>query len=602
MKSGFGINAWARLAFVTLLSWSVVTSAEAAEPGNAELPAAWKGKDASPAVERVTATRDRMTLDGPWRFVPVTAGESTPTGSWGWAKVPGSWLRNGDLLARGSGPAWDAFGEGRVSPTAWYERKINIPASWKGCAVILDFDRVSTDAVIFINDKEAGTVNWPAGQLDITKLVTPGQPASVKARVVATLDKENIVRLMGNAPGQDFVEKAELKTAGLIGSVTIEARPLAAHVSNVFVRPSFREKKIRLDIELAGVAKPGQVQIVAEMVNAAGKVEKRFTHKSAVVPAERQVVSPSWDWSDPQLWDVGMPNLYTLRLATTGAGLNDAVTDRFGFREFWIDGRYYYLNGSKLRARTALVGGISNGPDATTIDKLVARGFNLGEMWPDNTEERSVPLVGTAAYSVTDEKGFLITGLTPHMGWAGANLDTPGELATYTANAARIMRRDRNHPSIVMWGTSGNMIGGVMDPRYVGIHGESEAARVKLSPFLAKGVGFANAGVEALRGIDPTRPVVIHNGGGTGHVYTVNSYLNFIPLQEREEWMSRYAEKGDMPMWYVEFGTPVALTLLRGRNGFQNAMPSEPFLSEYCAVYLGKVSVQTGARRITGNC
>jgi beta-galactosidase len=63
-----------------------------------------------------------------------------------------------------------------------------------------------------------------------------------------------------------------------------------------------------------------------------------------------------------------------------------------------------------------------------------------------------------------------------------------------------------------------------------------------------------------------------------GDIYTLNNYLNFIPLQEREEWLSNYVVNGEMPLAYVEFGTPVNISLMRGRNGFQNAYQSEPGL------------------------
>ncbi|HEY0008294.1 MAG TPA: hypothetical protein VGB55_06200, partial [Tepidisphaeraceae bacterium] len=551
------------------------------------MPEAWKGRNVSPAAEKLSATRDRMVLNGPWRFTPVTADEASPEGGWGWAKVPGSWLRKEDLLTRGTGPSWDAFGTGRESPAAWYERSVQIPQSWNGRAIILDFDRVSTDAAIFINNKPAGTVNWPEGQLDITQLVTPGKPAIIRAKVIATLDQKEVTRLMGTAAGQNFVEKAELKTAGLTGNIILHARPGDAHVSDVFVQPSFREKKLRLDVELSGVKKAGQVTLVAEMVDASGKVEKRFTQTSDVTGAERQVLTPSWSWTDPKLWDVGQPNLYTLRLTVNGAGVKDAVTERFGFREFWIEGRHYYLNGSKLRARTALVGSVDAGPDAAEIDKLFARGFNLGELWPNDTEERSVSFIGRSAYSIADEKGFLLTGLTPHMDWMGNRVNTPEKLARFANNATRVMRRIRNHPSIVMWGTSGNMFGGVLDPKYVGQKVGAAPVRLRVSPHMKDPIRLADGGLAALRKIDSTRPFFIHHGGESGDVYTINNYLNFIPLQEREEWLSEYARKGDMPLWYVEFGTPVALTLMRGRNGFQKAMQSEPFLTEYCAMYLG---------------
>jgi beta-galactosidase len=90
------------------------------------------------------------------------------------------------------------------------------------------------------------------------------------------------------------------------------------------------------------------------------------------------------------------------------------------------------------------------------------------------------------------------------------------------------------------------------------------------------------------RGLDPTRAIFAHHGGDVGDVHTVNMYLNMIPLQEREEWLSAWAASGEMPFMAVEFGPPLSNTFLRGRNGFGKRILTEPFVTEYAAMYLGR--------------
>jgi beta-galactosidase len=214
-------------------------------------------------------------------------------------------------------------------------------------------------------------------------------------------------------------------------------------------------------------------------------------------------------------------------------------------------------------------------------------GFNFGELWPENVEERSRDARHTDWYDVADRAGFPISGIMPHMDWMANALDTPEEVVAYRAATQRVARRYRNHPSIILWGTSGNMFGGSLDPAHVG---NKAAARLdeairktetgRVTPRAEMGVGFIKAA-------DPTRPVFIHNGGSVGDIYTINNYLNFIPLQEREEWLSAYARNGDMPLMYVEFGTPVNISMMRGRNGFQRAYVSESWLTEFASIYLG---------------
>jgi beta-galactosidase len=214
-------------------------------------------------------------------------------------------------------------------------------------------------------------------------------------------------------------------------------------------------------------------------------------------------------------------------------------------------------------------------------------GYNFGEIWPEGTEERSTASRYTDWYEVADRSGFPISGMTPHMGWMGGNMNSPAKQAAYRVAAERVLRRHRNHPSIIMWGTSGNMFGAWRDPKYVGTIGASRAVEIARGTPTSTAMPLGEIGVKMIKSIDPTRPVFVHNGGSVGDIYTLNNYLNFIPLQEREEWLSNYVVNGEMPLAYVEFGTPVNISLMRGRNGFQNAYLSEPWLTEFASIYLG---------------
>jgi beta-galactosidase/beta-glucuronidase len=62
---------------------------------------------------------------------------------------------------------WAAWTYNKLSG-AWYERRIKIPADWNNSHISIDFQRISTDATFWVNDKLAGKVNWPEGELDIT--------------------------------------------------------------------------------------------------------------------------------------------------------------------------------------------------------------------------------------------------------------------------------------------------------------------------------------------------------------------------------------------------------------------------------------------------
>ncbi|MBA3935865.1 MAG: beta-galactosidase, partial [Planctomycetes bacterium] len=308
-----------------------------------------------------------------------------------------------------------------------------------------------------------------------------------------------------------------------------------------------------------------------------------FSTTVAAKAAERQTVTVAWPWADAKRWDVDQPNLYVATIGARGAGIVDAYPQRFGFRECWVDGRKLMLNGSEWRMRPML-----RQPKTLALAReALARGHNFCELWPDDPWYRSNPGF-EENYPIADEAGLPINGVTPHMGWHGTNMMSPDHVAKFREACARLMRRARNHPSIVMWGTSGNKAGGSLNPANVGQRdaANAEDAKNKNSDHVAV-AARAKAGIDAIHELDPTRPVFIHNGGANGDLYTINNYLVAIPLQDREEWLSAYAQKGDMPLMYVEFGTPVSFDYMRGRKGFVLAATSEPLLTEFLAIELG---------------
>lgn len=540
-------------------------------------------------VDVQSSKRAQVNLNGAWKFSPAQSvggqANTAPVKGWGYMAVPGNWRRYQEMIAKGTGPQWTGF-DGKTLSGAWYERRFKVPADWNGRHISIDFQRISTDATFWVNDKPAGKVNWPEGEIDITNLVKAGEEATLRAFVVATIEPGDALVMMGDAPGQNWTAKKELQSAGIVGNVTLQSRPRGVYVSDVYVQPSVRKKQLGVDIELSGVTQNGPVQLVGSLVDESGKEEKSFTQTVNATADATQRVKVNWAWDNPRLWDYKQPNLYTLRLTAKGAGLDDEPVAKFGFRETWIEGRQVFLNGTPFRMRPFLLGGSPMGMGDSLSDAFEL-GYNFGEIWPESIEERSSAIRFTDWHEAADRGGMPISGIMPHMGWMGNAINSPAKVAAYRAATERVARRYRNHPSVIMWGTSGNMMGAYRDPAYVGTIEASRRVEAAKGTPTSTAIPLGDLGVSIIKSIDPTRPVFIHNGGSAGDIYTLNHYLNFIPLQEREEWLSNYVVNGQMPLAYVEFGTPVNISIMRGRNGFQNAYQTENWLTEFASIYLG---------------
>jgi beta-galactosidase len=106
---------------------------------------------------------------------------------------------------------------------AWYQRQVPIPAEWQGRAISLRFDRVCTDAIVYLNGTECGRIAWPWGSVGITSAVTPGQTAVVRVLVAAIADAELVGTFWQNAFLNVSYAPASLRSRGLTGSVFLES-------------------------------------------------------------------------------------------------------------------------------------------------------------------------------------------------------------------------------------------------------------------------------------------------------------------------------------------------------------------------------------------
>ncbi len=429
-----------------------------------------------------------------------------------------------------------------------------------------------------MNGKSCGTIAWPWGSVDITPAVTPGQTAEIRVLVAALADPEKVGQFWQNALSNVSYASARLQTRGLTGSVFLESHASEARVTDVFVRTSTRANAVSIDIELTGVKQTGRTAFVAEMLDEKGVVEKTFVADAAVDAKEVQTVTLSWPWANPRLWDVGQPNLYTLRLKVRGAGLDDEYEQEFGFREFWVQGPQFFLNGTEIRLRQGCF----------YYGQRPQVGENFWEMGSSTVDARGDAADSERDLDDADHKGYLVAQYI-----LNANkymMDSRGRLVWQEnqqramERAAVWMRHYRNHPSVVMWVAGMNFFNNAVDadPRHVGRRGWDQA-----DPRWQRLLAAGKEMFDGLQELDPTRIYYSHAGADTGDVYTMNCYLDLIPLQEREDWLSEWAKSGEMPISMVEFGTPMDCTFRRGRHGFTSNITSEPLLTEYAAIYFG---------------
>src|SRR5438477_11446579 len=168
-----------------------VNCARCAEELAAPLPqgvrAVW---DIDKAFHESTSTRERICLNGLWRWQPAPGpSDATPPGNWGFFKVPGSWPGVGDYMQKDSQtlyvhPDWKERRLGAVT-AAWYERRITIPREWADRRISLEVEYLNSFAVVYVDGKKAGEMRFPGGEVNLSSVCRAGSEHTLSIYVAA---------------------------------------------------------------------------------------------------------------------------------------------------------------------------------------------------------------------------------------------------------------------------------------------------------------------------------------------------------------------------------------------------------------------------------
>jgi len=304
--------------------------------------------DPAKAYRETTPTRERICVNGLWRWQPAkgVAG-AVPTDKWGYFKVPGCWPGISDYMQKDcqtlhAHPSWKGEALRSVS-AAWYQREITVPSQWTGRRIALCAEYVNSYATVYIDGKQAGEIRFPGGEVDLSAVCRPGAKHVLSMYVVAMPLSGVMLSYVDTASARAVT--GAVARRGLCGDVCLASMPPGPRIADVKVDTSVRKWEITFDAALPGLAADAQyalrARITAEGRDAAEFTSKPFTRgdlkDGRVTFAEK--------WQPQKLWDLHTPqNVYQVSLSlldVKGKALDTAHAQRFGFREFWIDGRAF---------------------------------------------------------------------------------------------------------------------------------------------------------------------------------------------------------------------------------------------------------------------
>lgn len=342
---------------------------------------------------------------------------------------------------------------------AWYWREFHSPANphIEG-RCLLRFWAVDYKAEVWLNGISVGA--HEGGEtpftLDVTHAIKPDAPNHLAVRVLNPTHEPIDGIVLNETPHRNKVipyhAGASYNHGGIVDSVELLVVP-AVRIENLFVRPDMATGRIRVQANLRNAAER-EANAWLELAVAPGAsgetldatmTERNLPHGDSLVEAELRVINP-------RLWELSEPNLYrvTARVRERNGTSFDEHSVRCGFREFRFDRGYFRLNGRRLFLRCSHTGnhcpvGLQWPPDPDMLRRdllnVKVMGFNAIRFIAGMATRYQLELC--------DEIGLLV--YEEHYGsWCLA--DSPKMKERYDRALTEMILRDRNHPSVVIWG------------------------------------------------------------------------------------------------------------------------------------------------------
>lgn len=621
-----------RRSFGLALPAAVCGAAADAQGGNnaaVELPpgvrAVW---DVAKAYREVTATRERICINGLWRWQPAKGAENElPAGNWGYLRVPESWPAGAQRSAYQPvfypHPAWakevSSTGGGQVTRTpsggweemaqgvmeAWYQREITVPREWAGRRITLAAEYVNSYAAVYVDGVRTGELRYPAGEVDLSSVCRPGRMHVLSMRVLAMPLKAVMLSFSDTASAREV--RGAVERRGLCGDVFLAGTPRGAHIDGVKVETSVRRWQITFDTILAGLNPAAQYTLRAQ-VNDGTQQAAEFASmpfKGSDPVDGRMIVTERW--RPEKLWDTHTPeNQYDLILSlldARGKVLDTALPVRFGFREFWIEGRDFYLNGTRIYLSGIPLDNAQGSPLMASYESTRAtlqrfKSFGINFVYTHNYGcQPGAHLSFEEVLRAADDEGVLLSFSQPHFGHYDWDAPDADHTNGYARHAEFYVRVAGSHPSVVCYSTSHNstgysedmnpdMMDGIQNPR------DPWALRNAVRALRVEGI---------IRRLDTSRFVYHHSSGNLGTMFTSNFYANWVPIQEMSDWFGHWATNGVKPIFTCEFSVPFMWDWAmyrgwyKGKREFGRAVvPWEFCLAEWNAQFLGDGAYRVG--------
>ncbi len=416
----------------------------------------------------ISKSKNHLSLNGIWKFNWVKSPELRPkdfykndysTESWKDLKVPSNWEVEGygvpiytnviyPFAPRNPNPPDIPDG---YNPVGSYKRTFNLPVNFSGKEIVVHFGAVKSAFYIWVNGEKVGYSQGsklPA-EFNITEFVKKGAN-TIALEVYRWSDGSYL-------EDQDF-----WRFSGIERDVYLYAKP-KAHVDDFTVKAGLINNYTDGDFNLAISLKNAQKSTVKSSVSVKiikdGKTVYQSEKDINLKSKESKTIDFSTNINQVLPWTAETPSLYELYIThKNNSGIvKEAIVRKIGFRTSEVKNGRYVLNGKPI---------LFKGVNRHETDPITGHVISKESMLRDIKifKEYNINAVRTSHYpndpywyELCDEYGiYVIDEANIESHGMGYNLErtlanNPKWLNAHLSRTQRMIARDKNHPSILIW-------------------------------------------------------------------------------------------------------------------------------------------------------
>ena len=432
--------------------------------------------------------------------------------TWQEVKVPHDWvsiLPYADVASHSHGYKTVGYKYPETS-VGWYRKTINIPASDLGKHIALQFDGIFRNARVWFNGFYMGTE--PSGYAtqvyDVTEYVNYGGDNLICVRADATLEE-----------GWFYEGAGIYRDAWLMKSAAVGVAPFGTFVYADLKQP-YDKVTIYVETEVNNHSlTTQQCEVSHRLLDADGREVAKSESSTIMLRAKQTLNSQllTLNLNTPHLWSPADPYLYKVETTVKVDGrVTDVYETTTGIRDVEFDAdRGFLLNGQPLKLKGVNMHQDHAGVGAAIPDALQAWRIKQLKKMGCNAYRASHNPMTPALLDICDREGILVIDENRLTGINEEHLRL----------LERMIKRDRNHPSVILW-SNGNEEWGMENT----IQGTRVAAAMREYTHL----------------LDPTRHSTIANAGGREMVKGLDVVgFNYIVQNDVDN------QKKNNPTWKI---------------------------------------------------